>query len=76
LTNADSTGVDDAFVAKYDSSGTVLWLLNLAVKTRTDNINGVLVDGSGALYIYGGSVASKVFDSYGREMFTLGLEGS
>ena len=75
LTNADSTGVDDAYVVKYDPSGTVMWTINLAVKSRGDSVNSTLIDGSGSIYVYGGTIASKVFDSYGREMYTLGVEG-
>ena len=76
LTNADSTGVNDAFVAKYDGSGTALWLINIAVKSRGDDVFSTLIDSSGSIYVYGSTVASKVYDSYGREMFTLGLEGA
>ncbi len=51
------TGGDDAFAAKIDSSGTLLWNSFLG-SSSNDEALGVTVDGSGSVYVTGASQAT------------------
>ncbi len=52
-----NAGGEDAFIAKYDSSGNQLWLKLLGT-TATDWANNVCVDVSGNVYITGGTIGN------------------
>ncbi len=54
---AFSTG-DDAFVAKFDSSGNLLWNTFLGGAGTWDHANGITVDASGNVYVTGESNAN------------------
>jgi hypothetical protein len=47
-----SAGPDDAFVAKYDSDGSLQWTRQFGT-VRADGSQGVAVDGSGGVYVTG-----------------------
>ena len=58
LTTLNSTGSSDAFVAKYDTSGTVQWALSIG-GTSADYVYGIATDSGGNVYVtgyYAGSV--------------------
>jgi len=50
-------GADDAFVAKLDSSGSLLWNTFLG-SVGTESGNGITVDGDGNVYVTGDSTAT------------------
>ena len=52
LTNSATDGSDDAFIAKYDSSGNVIWVKR-AGGTSYDACEGICVDASGNAIIVG-----------------------
>lgn len=52
VTNLTSNGVEDAFFAKYDASGTLLWAKNVA-GSGADFANAITFDGSGNVYVAG-----------------------
>ncbi|MBK6744279.1 MAG: SBBP repeat-containing protein, partial [Hydrogenophilales bacterium] len=54
---AFSTG-EDAFVAKFDSSGNLLWHTFLGGAGNWDYANGIALDGSGNVYVAGESNAT------------------
>jgi hypothetical protein len=47
------TAADDYFIAKYDSSGTLIWLKQLGVALEDSVANGVAVDASGNSFVAG-----------------------
>jgi len=47
------TGIDDYFIAKYDATGTITWLKQLGVASKTSYAQGVAVDASGNSYVAG-----------------------
>ncbi len=47
-----SDGNTDAFLAKYDASGTLLWIRQIGT-TEIDGASGVALDGSGNAYVAG-----------------------
>ena len=51
-TTLNSTGGDDAFVAKYDTSGTVQWAKSIG-GTSSDNGRGIATDSNGNVYVTG-----------------------
>jgi hypothetical protein len=46
------TETEDVFVARYDASGTQLWLLQTGTK-RNDRANGIAVDPAGSIFVAG-----------------------
>jgi mRNA-degrading endonuclease HigB of HigAB toxin-antitoxin module len=55
-----SSGNDDVFIAKYDTSGNVIWAKE-AVGTDYEYANGIVVDGSGNSYVTGYFYGSATF---------------
>ena len=58
-----STGVLDIFVAKYDTSGNVLWATR-AGGAASDFGNGIAVDAAGNSYVTGGYLATANFGPF------------
>ena len=47
------SGNEDYFIAKYDASGTRIWLKQLGVASQLSRASGVAVDASGNSYVAG-----------------------
>jgi secreted PhoX family phosphatase len=60
LTAPDGSG--DAYIAKYNSNGTLEWAKNYG-GTGGQNIQGITIDGSGTIYITGFFTTSATFGS-------------
>ena len=60
-TNLISGGSSDMFVAKYSTSGALIWAIK-AGSTGTDRANYLTVDGSGNVYVTGYFAATVDFD--------------
>lgn len=71
LTNA---GAEDAFLAKYDPSGYVLWAKNLS-GTKRDQANDIHVDKTGSIYM-AGSFASPELSFGATTLSNSGLDDS
>ena len=52
-TNLTSTGFDDVFFAKYNSSGALAWVKNVGGSNTSDVGYSIAVDGSGNVYVTG-----------------------
>lgn len=66
-----SYGSYDAFIRKYNSSGSVVWTKQFGTPA-VDNANDVAVDGSGNIYVAGttyGSLAGTYTNGGGGDMF-------
>jgi hypothetical protein len=59
------TGTNDAFVAKYDDTGTFLWARQLGVKDKSTSSSGVSTDGLGNVYISGTTLG--ILDASGTD---------
>jgi hypothetical protein len=55
------SNTDDIFVAKYDSTGTLLWV-SWSGGAGSDQGNGIALDGSGNIYITGTFEGTSTFD--------------
>jgi sugar lactone lactonase YvrE len=64
-TTLASSGSNDCFIAKYNTSGTVQWGARIA-GTGADQGNGISVDGSGNIYVTG-SYASNPLTLYNSD---------
>lgn len=60
-TTLNASGNDDLFVAKYNSSGALLWARHGAAGTALDRAAGVAVDGLGNIYVTGFFQGSTTF---------------
>src|SRR5690606_33152621 len=60
-----SVGGEDAFLAKYDSSGALLWTRQLGT-SADDRSYGVAVDSAGAVYMSGTTYGALGGPSAGR----------
>ncbi len=60
----DSAGLSDAFISKYDASGSLLWTRQLGTST-SDVSRGVSADGLGNIYISGWTYGSLEGDNAG-----------
>ncbi len=58
-----STGVQDIFIAKYDSAGTCLWVKS-AGSTGTDIAYGIAIDGLGNVVVTGEFIGTATFGSF------------
>lgn len=56
-------GTDDAFVAKYDNNGNLIWVKTYGGYDR-DDARSIAVDGSGNIYICGVFKNNAFFDSF------------
>ncbi|MBI3123960.1 MAG: SBBP repeat-containing protein [Ignavibacteriales bacterium] len=56
-----STGSEDVFFAKYNSSGTIQWAKKVG-GTNSEDCNSIIVDGSSNIYIAGGFQGTADFD--------------
>jgi hypothetical protein len=74
LTN---TGGNDVFVAKYSSTGTVLWVAQIAgLATSTDQGYGIATDASGNVFVTGYySAALTLYNTGGTTGATLSFTG-
>ncbi len=73
-----NAGSIDAFLAKYDKSGKLLWAKGMGGK-NTDYIYGVAIDGSGNVYVTGdfsSDTADFNRDGSGGKLINIGLYGS
>jgi len=68
-TQLTSQGSTDAYVAKLDSSGNILWATSLG-GPETDQGRGVAVDNLGGVYVTGTTIAPGSFDVNGSPVFT------
>jgi hypothetical protein len=58
LNGNTQTGLEESFIAKYDSAGTLLWLRQLsAVASQASYADGVTVDSAGDSYVVVGSTS-------------------
>lgn len=48
-----SIGSNDLFVAKYNTSGTRLWVKQLGIATKNTYVNGIAIDAQGNSYVTG-----------------------
>ena len=67
-----ANGADDIFVAKLDSTGTVVWAKS-AGSTSSDFAKGISLDGAGNIYITGNFSGTATF--YGSTNLTLTTAG-
>ena len=76
----DHEGLVDAFAAKLDESGTLLWNTFLGSSTGNSKGTGIAVDGTGEIYVTGHSHASwgspVRAGSYAPDAFAAKLDGS
>ena len=61
VANLTSSGGDDAFVAKYSSTGAYLWAIKIG-SAGNETAEGVSVDASGNVYVSGGFFNTIDFD--------------
>ena len=59
--NLTSTGGRDAFVAKYDSTGALVWAKSFGGATGADVVNDLALDAQGNLIVAGAYVGSATF---------------
>lgn len=71
----DSNGLDDAYVAKYDTTGSLLWAHNLG-GTASDYGYAIAVDGSGNTYLTGYFQSESADFNPGGEPHLLDSDGS
>ncbi len=64
-----SVGAKDAFIAKYDASGVLMWLRQ-GTSTQDDFIHEITVDGNNDVYIAGSTLGS--FNYYGNTITSAG----
>jgi hypothetical protein len=78
-TSLTSAGSSDIFVAKYNSSGTILWAQK-AGGSNYDEGNGIAVDGGGSVYVTGHLEDTAIFgltsltSAGGRDMFVVRVQ--
>lgn len=80
--NITSNGAKDAFVAKYDSAGTLLWLKNIG-GAGDDEAYSVVCDDQDNIYVGGGFFSTSITDNSitvtnngGQDMFLAKLSPS
>ena len=71
--NLTSTGQEDFFISKLDSSGNFIWAKSIG-GTDDDESHSIVVDGSGNVYTTGGFWGTIDFDP-GDEIFNLTSAG-
>ncbi len=73
---ATNAGSDDAFLVKYNSTGTQQWIRQFGLKSN-DSGNGVAVDASGNVYVTGNSFGNLGGTGTGQSYLTkFGSNGS
>jgi hypothetical protein len=81
LSTLITSGYDDVFIVKYNSSGVVQWSKKFGSATGYDTGTGIRLDASGNIYLCGQFGGTIVFDSYsltssGGDIFIVKLNSS